>query len=44
MRMMMAAMMTSVAILMAMGAPPVPVLLGATVSSCLIWWRSPGAR
>ncbi len=44
MRLMLGAAATSMLLLIMLGAPPLPVLLGTTISCGLIWWRSAGAR
>jgi hypothetical protein len=44
MRLTLGAAVTSMLLLLALGAPPVPILLGTTISCGLIWWRSVGAR
>jgi len=40
----MAAVLTSVVLLIALGAPPVPVLVGAALTGGASWWRSGGSR
>lgn len=44
MRVMLGAATVSMLILIGFGAPPLPILLGTTISCGLIWWRSAGAR
>lgn len=35
---------TSALLLIGLGAPPLPILLGTTISGGILWWRSVGPR